>query len=65
MGMSMFFGLTEDVFELGRLALALLQVAAEDYLLAVLPFVSEWRRGDCCGEHGYKRDGENVNHFDW
>ena len=59
------FGLTEDVFELGRLAFALLQVAAEDDLLAVLSFAIEWRRGDSCGEHGHERDGENVNHFDW
>ena len=39
--------LTEDVFELGGLALALLEVAAEDDLLAVLSGLDfEWSRGD-------------------
>ena len=50
------FGLTKDVFELGRLAFALLEVTAEDDLLAVLSFVIEWRRDDRCGEHAYKRE---------
>ena len=59
------YRLTEDVLELGRLALALLKVAAEDDWLAILPFVTEWRRDDRCGEHANKRDWENVNHFDW
>ena len=58
------FGLTKDVFEFGRLALALLEVTAENDLLAVLSFVIEWRRGDRCGEHANKREWENVNHFD-
>ena len=59
------FRLTKDVFELGGLALALLEVTAEDDLLAILSFVIEWRRDDCCGEHTNKRDWENVNHFAW
>ena len=37
------FRLTEDVLELGRLALALLEVTAKDDLLAILSFVVEWR----------------------
>ena len=57
------FGLTKDVLELGRLALALLEVTAEDDLLAILSFMVEWRRGDRCGEHANKRHWENVNHF--
>ena len=36
-------GLTKDVLEFGRLALALFQVTAEDDLLAILSFVVEWR----------------------
>ena len=58
------FGLTKDVLEFGRLALALLEVTAEDDLLAILSFVIEWRRDDGCGEHANKCDWENVEHFD-
>ena len=58
-------GLTKDVLELGRLTLALLEVTAEDNLLAVLSFVIEWRRGDRCDEYANKCDWENVNHFVW
>ena len=40
---------TKEIFEFGRLALALLEVAAEDDLLAVfLSFGMEWCGCDCC-----------------
>ena len=58
-------GLTKDVLELGRLTLALLEVTAEDDLLAVLSFVIERRRGDRCDEHANKRDWESINHSVW
>ena len=57
---------TEEVFELGRLAFSLLEIAAEDDLLPVcLSFVLEWRRCDCCGEQADEREWKNVNHFGW
>ena len=59
------FGLTKDIFEFGRLALALLEITAEDDLLAILSSVIKWLRGDCCGEHANKREWENIYHFAW
>ena len=57
------FWLTEDVFELGRLAFPLLEVTAEDDLLPVLSFVVEWGRADCCCKQTSKREWEDVDHF--
>lgn len=56
------FLLTQDVFELGRLALPLLEVAAKDDLLSVLSVVVGWRRDDDCSKHTSQRDSE-VNHL--
>lgn len=56
-------GLTEDVFELGRLAFPLLEVTAEDDLLPVLSFEVEWGGADCCGKQTNEREWEDVDHF--
>ena len=58
-------GLTEEILELGRPALALLEVTAEDDLLAILSLVIEWCRGGHRGEYASKRHWENVDHSDW
>ena len=56
---------TEDVFELGGLVFALLEVAAEDDLLAVLSLVVvESRTCDCYVKHAGERDRKDVDHFD-
>ena len=55
--------LTQDVFEIGRLALPLLEVVAKDDLLSVLSVVVGWRRDDDCSKHTSQHDSTEVDHL--
>ena len=40
------------------------EIGAEDDLLSILPSVIEGCGGDCGGEYGKERDGEDFDHGD-